>query len=51
MILEFISSSDGKEAVARAANFLLEKRYSSEIKEKPNFTESDMADALRAIGL
>ncbi|CAA3001228.1 dehydrodolichyl diphosphate syntase complex subunit NUS1 isoform X1 [Olea europaea subsp. europaea] len=50
MILEFISSSDGKEAVARAANFLLEKCYSSEIKEKPNFTESDMADALRAIG-
>ncbi|KAL2508976.1 Ditrans [Forsythia ovata] len=51
MSLEFISFSDGKEAVARAVNFLFEKHYSSENKEKPNFTESDMAGALREIGL
>ncbi|KAL2537420.1 Undecaprenyl pyrophosphate synthetase family protein [Forsythia ovata] len=50
MSLEFISFSDGKEAVARAANFLFKKHYSSENKEKPNFTESDMAGALREIG-
>ncbi|CAA2988561.1 dehydrodolichyl diphosphate syntase complex subunit NUS1 isoform X1 [Olea europaea subsp. europaea] len=50
MNLEFISFSDGKAAVARAANFLFEKHYSSDNKKKPNFTEFDMAGALRAIG-
>ncbi|KAI3448049.1 hypothetical protein Pfo_004714 [Paulownia fortunei] len=50
MNLEVISFSDGKRAVAKAANFLLERHYLSAKTEKPNLTESDMTDALGAIG-
>lgn len=50
MSLEVISFSDGKQAVAKAANFLLEKHYSSPGTAKPNLTESDMMIALGAIG-
>ncbi|XP_073146795.1 uncharacterized protein [Henckelia pumila] len=49
MSLEVISFSDGKLAVTKAANFLLEKHYLSVSKEK-HLTESDMNDALGAIG-
>lgn len=48
--LEFISFSDGKEAVAKAANYLFVKHYATSGKEKPNFTEPQMAEALAAIG-
>uniref|UniRef100_A0A5B7ALD7 ditrans,polycis-polyprenyl diphosphate synthase [(2E,6E)-farnesyldiphosphate specific] n=1 Tax=Davidia involucrata TaxID=16924 RepID=A0A5B7ALD7_DAVIN len=48
--LEFASFSDGKEAVAKAANLLFVKYYSGGDQEKPIFTESHVAEALRAIG-
>ncbi|KAL7118808.1 hypothetical protein ACP275_02G024600 [Erythranthe tilingii] len=48
--LEVISFSDGKQAVAKAADVLLKKHYSSSNTEKPKLTESDMTDALGAIG-
>lgn len=44
------SFHDGKEAVAKAANFLLKKYYSDPIQGKPNLTEHHMAEALDAIG-
>ncbi|KAL2477169.1 Undecaprenyl pyrophosphate synthetase family protein [Forsythia ovata] len=50
MNLEVISFSDGKEAVAKAANFLFEKHYSSANMEKLNLKEADMAAALTSIG-
>ncbi|KAL3814147.1 hypothetical protein ACJIZ3_015415 [Penstemon smallii] len=50
MNLEVVSFSDGKHAVAKAANFLLEKQYLGANTEKPNLTESDITDALRATG-
>ncbi|XP_073292712.1 uncharacterized protein [Primulina huaijiensis] len=46
--LEVISFSDGKHAVAKTANFLLEKHNSG--TDKPNLTESDMTVALGVIG-
>lgn len=51
MNLEVISYTDGKHAVARAANFLFKKHYSCAHTDKPELTESDMADALAAIGM
>ncbi|KAL0334752.1 UNVERIFIED_CONTAM: hypothetical protein Sradi_4687100 [Sesamum radiatum] len=50
MSLEVISFSDGKHAVTKAANVLLKKYYLNGNTEKPNLTESDMADALGEIG-
>ncbi|KAL0422734.1 UNVERIFIED_CONTAM: hypothetical protein Slati_3296300 [Sesamum latifolium] len=50
MSLEVISFSDGKHAVTKAANVLLKKHYLNGNTEKPNLTESDMADALCEIG-
>ncbi|KAL0356729.1 UNVERIFIED_CONTAM: hypothetical protein Scaly_1358600 [Sesamum calycinum] len=50
MSLEVISFSDGKHAVTKAANVLLKKYYLNGNTEKPNLTESDMADALGDIG-
>uniref|UniRef100_A0A5B7APY0 ditrans,polycis-polyprenyl diphosphate synthase [(2E,6E)-farnesyldiphosphate specific] n=1 Tax=Davidia involucrata TaxID=16924 RepID=A0A5B7APY0_DAVIN len=47
--LEFASFSDGKEAVAKAANLLFAKYYLGD-QEQPIFTESHLAEALRAIG-
>ncbi|KAL6517283.1 hypothetical protein OROMI_032984 [Orobanche minor] len=49
MSLEVISFSDSKDAVAKAANFLLKKHY-LDANEKPQLTEPDMADALEAMG-
>uniref|UniRef100_A0A7N0TDB6 ditrans,polycis-polyprenyl diphosphate synthase [(2E,6E)-farnesyldiphosphate specific] n=1 Tax=Kalanchoe fedtschenkoi TaxID=63787 RepID=A0A7N0TDB6_KALFE len=53
MMLEFASISDGKEAVAKAANLLL-KRFKSEnaagVQKDMVFTEQDMFDALKSIG-
>ncbi|KAL6546038.1 hypothetical protein OROGR_009912 [Orobanche gracilis] len=49
MSLEVISFSDSKDAVAKAANFLLKKHY-LDANQKPQLTEPDMADALEAIG-
>ncbi|KAL3621226.1 hypothetical protein CASFOL_036138 [Castilleja foliolosa] len=49
MRLEVISFSDSKHAVAEAANFLLKKHYLNS-DEKPQLTERDMTDALKAIG-
>ncbi|CAK9154057.1 unnamed protein product [Ilex paraguariensis] len=50
MALEFASLSDGKEAAARAANFLFVKYYLGGADKKPIFTESLMAEALKAVG-
>ncbi|CAK9172103.1 unnamed protein product [Ilex paraguariensis] len=51
MALEFASLSDGKEAAARAANLLFVKYYLGGADTKPIFTESLMAEALKAVGL
>lgn len=48
--LEFLSLVDGKQALVKAANFLFVKHYSGTKLGKHTFTESDMSDALRAIG-
>lgn len=37
--------------MAKAANLLFAKHYASTKPEKPNFTESDMSEALQAVGL
>ncbi|KAK4562770.1 hypothetical protein RGQ29_005321 [Quercus rubra] len=54
MMLEFVSFSDGKEAVAKAANLLFAKYLtstnSSEDQEEEIFTEPRMTEALRAVG-
>ncbi|KAF5206612.1 Undecaprenyl pyrophosphate synthetase family protein [Thalictrum thalictroides] len=54
MTLEFISISDGKEGIAKAASFLC-KRYldvsASEEQDKTTFTEENMGKALEAVGL
>ncbi|KAK1418203.1 hypothetical protein QVD17_27346 [Tagetes erecta] len=43
---EFVSISDGKEAVAKAANVLYNKYYLDGDTEKPFFTEADLSEAL-----
>ncbi|KAL9251806.1 Dehydrodolichyl diphosphate synthase complex subunit NUS1-like protein, partial [Drosera capensis] len=54
LTLEFTSLPDGKEGVAKAANYLfmkhLELKSNGEIMEKPNFTESLMDEALKVVG-
>ncbi|KAL3538952.1 hypothetical protein ACH5RR_002318 [Cinchona calisaya] len=50
LTFELLSFADGKEAVAKAANFLFVKHYANGIKEKSDFTEPQMAEAIRAIG-
>lgn len=49
--LEFASFSDGKEAVAKAANYLFTKNYSSGDQKELSFTESHMDEALKAVGV
>jgi ditrans,polycis-polyprenyl diphosphate synthase len=53
--LEFISSSDNKEAVMKAANILLQRYLKSSHPEDDKgedfFTESHLNDALRVVGL
>ncbi|CAN4099721.1 unnamed protein product [Withania somnifera] len=48
--LEFVSFADSKPAVAKAANLLFAKHYASTKQENPNFTESDLSEALQAVG-
>ncbi|KAM7479288.1 hypothetical protein LguiA_027501 [Lonicera macranthoides] len=48
--LDFASFSDGKEAVAKAANFLFAKYYGGGNQEDHVFTENDMTEALEAVG-
>uniref|UniRef100_A0A1D1Z0W9 ditrans,polycis-polyprenyl diphosphate synthase [(2E,6E)-farnesyldiphosphate specific] n=1 Tax=Anthurium amnicola TaxID=1678845 RepID=A0A1D1Z0W9_9ARAE len=54
MSLEILSSSDGKEAVAKAATFLCSKYLKEDNllgnQREPVFTETDIADALRTVG-
>ncbi|CAI9104488.1 OLC1v1003174C5 [Oldenlandia corymbosa var. corymbosa] len=50
LTLEFVSFSDGKEAVVKAANYLFTKHYTNGDKEKTDFTEPQMGEALAAIG-
>ncbi|CAL9132030.1 unnamed protein product [Musa acuminata var. zebrina] len=54
MAIEIISLSDGKEGVAKAASFLYSEHMKddSEIcyRSEPDFTESDVANALKATG-
>lgn len=49
--LEFVSLADGKHAMGKAANFLFVKHYAGSNLQKHTFTESDVTDALRVIGL
>ncbi|XP_024960134.1 dehydrodolichyl diphosphate synthase complex subunit nus1-like isoform X2 [Cynara cardunculus var. scolymus] len=49
MDFEFVSISDGKEAVAKAANVLFKKYYLDGDTEKPFFTETYLNDALKAL--
>lgn len=55
MTLEFASFSDGKEAVAKAANLLLKNymklAYMDGDQEEQIFTEAQMIEALKATGL
>lgn len=52
MTIEFASYSDGKEAVAKAANLLLaEYMKLGRDKEDQIFTEDRMSEARRAVGL
>ena len=55
MTLEFASFSDGKEAVAKAANVLFMKCLKSgatdQNQEEQIFTESQMGEALKTVGL
>ncbi|KGN63399.1 dehydrodolichyl diphosphate synthase complex subunit NUS1 isoform X2 [Cucumis sativus] len=51
--LEFISASDGKEAIARAANFLLQNKWrktNMSGDHKRCLSESQMTEALKAVG-
>ncbi|XP_043709261.1 dehydrodolichyl diphosphate synthase complex subunit NUS1-like isoform X2 [Telopea speciosissima] len=53
MVLEFLSFSDGKEGVAKAASFLCSKYLkggSGGEDQEPVFTEPEMTSALRAVG-
>lgn len=50
MDFEFVSISDGKEAVAKAANVLFKKYYLDGDTEKPFFTETYLTDALKTLG-
>ncbi|KAK1417453.1 hypothetical protein QVD17_26580 [Tagetes erecta] len=50
MDFEFVSISDGKEAVARAANLLFKKYYVDDDSEKPFFTETHLTEALKTLG-
>lgn len=49
--IEFVSVSDGKEAVAKAANLLFTKYYLDSKMEKPVLTEFHLTEALEALGL
>lgn len=55
MTIEVLSFSDGKEAVAKAASFLclqyLEGDSVGYNKMEPVFTETDVTNALKAVGL
>nr|XP_043629360.1 dehydrodolichyl diphosphate synthase complex subunit nus1-like [Erigeron canadensis] len=50
MDFEFVSISDGKEAVAKAANLLFKMYYLGEDTEKPFFTETYLSAALKTLG-
>ncbi|XP_071689007.1 uncharacterized protein [Rutidosis leptorrhynchoides] len=50
MDFEFVSITDGKEAVAKAANLLFEKYYVNGDSEKPFFTETHLTEALKTLG-
>nr|XP_043624862.1 dehydrodolichyl diphosphate synthase complex subunit nus1 [Erigeron canadensis]XP_043624863.1 dehydrodolichyl diphosphate synthase complex subunit nus1 [Erigeron canadensis] len=50
MDFEFVSISDGKEAVAKAANLLYKKYYVDGDSEKPFFTETYLTEALKTLG-
>lgn len=49
LTLEFVSLSDGKEGVVKAANLLFLK-YKDYNEDKPKFTESLLDEALRIVG-
>lgn len=52
MDFEFVSISDGKLVVAKAADVLFKKYYlDDDDAEKPFFTESYLTDALKTLGL
>ncbi|XP_078178097.1 undecaprenyl pyrophosphate synthetase family protein isoform X1 [Carex rostrata] len=54
MTVEVISYTDGKEAVAKAANYLLSKKLTNQEGildgSEPKYTEPDISSALKAVG-
>lgn len=50
MEFEFVSISDGKETVAKAANVLFNKYYLDGDTEKPFLTDADLSEALENLG-
>ncbi|BAS77473.1 Os02g0197700, partial [Oryza sativa Japonica Group] len=50
MFMECLSSSDGKEAIAKVANLLYSTCCNSDNKSEIAFTEADMTHALKAVG-
>lgn len=54
MTVEVISYTDGKEAVAKAANYLLSKKLTNQEGtldgSEPKYTEPDISNALKAVG-
>ncbi|KAI7748077.1 hypothetical protein M8C21_012866 [Ambrosia artemisiifolia] len=50
MDFEFVSITDGKEAVAKAANLLFKEYYVDGDSEKPFFTETHLTEALKSLG-
>ncbi|XP_071736772.1 uncharacterized protein [Rutidosis leptorrhynchoides] len=51
MDFEFVSISDGKPVVAKAANVLFNKYYLEEDTKKPFFTEAYLVDTLKTLGV
>lgn len=50
MTLEFVSSSNGKEAIAQAANYIFTSYYMCGYQKDQPCTESHIDEALEAIG-
>lgn len=48
--LDFLSSTDGKEGMAKAADHLFAKLYLDGNQKEPIFTESDISEALKSVG-
>ncbi|KAL5211371.1 hypothetical protein ABZP36_022218 [Zizania latifolia] len=50
MFMEYLSGSDGKEAIAKATNLLYSACYNYDDKSEIVFTEANMTCAVKAVG-